>query len=434
MTYEEAIQYLYHIAPPFHEVGAKAYKPGLERMKAMLHSLGAPHRNYPTVHVAGTNGKGSTAHLIAAALAAEGKKVGLYTSPHLIDFAERIRIIDSKATDGIRPRYISHEQISLYIEQWSGVYDTGVGNSESLISGASFFEVTTAMAFAYFAQKKVDIAVIEVGLGGLLDATNVITPVLSVITSIGLDHTELLGSTLPLIAEQKGGIIKDAVPCVVAETDPQTEQVFTHLAAEHHSTLYFADQCEFLRRQRLRFAVECELQGDYQQKNLQTAFVALRALGVPYKSIAEGFAKVITFTGLRGRWERIESYGGKPTIICDTGHNSHGVRAYIDQLLALPRPLHIVFGMVADKDYIEVLSLLPTDAHYYFTQPSSSRALPAEELAKQWLVIHPEFSEDKLVYPSVKEALYAALSNAEDNGTIFIGGSNYVVGEALKNL
>ena len=434
MTFEDALQYLYAIAPPFHEVGAAAYKPGLDTMRRLMAAISNQQSaiNCPVIHVAGTNGKGSTSHLIASALAASGLKVGLYTSPHLVSFCERVRVIENK-----RPRLVSEGYVADF-----------VGNHKSLFEQLhpSFFEITTAMAFCWLAEQQVDVAVIEVGLGGLLDATNIVTPILSVITNIGLDHTDLLGHTLAEIAEQKAGIMKPGVPCVIGESHPETTPVFLKRAQEcgilgdgletTDCRLWFADQCEFLRRQRLRVASDCELHGDYQQKNLQTAYVALIALN--QLSIAEGFAHVVTYTGLRGRWETLSEH---PLTICDTGHNSHGISTYIAQLNNLinsqsivNRQLHIVFGMVADKDVDAVLRLLPADVEYYFTQPNSHRALPAADLLAKWQALHrtPNTLHQLSAYPTVAEAFVAASAAAAPDDVIFIGGSNYVVGGALR--
>ena len=441
MTFDESLKYLYTIAPPFHQVGAAAYKPGLETMRRLMAalSLGA-HEGYsafdfrlftfdfPIIHIAGTNGKGSTSHLIAAALAASGKKVGLYTSPHLVSFCERVRVIQPRAnSQEPKAHLIPEDYVARFVE-----------DHQALIAELhpSFFEITTAMAFCWLAEQKVDVAVIEVGLGGLLDATNIVSPALTVITNIGYDHTDLLGKTLPEIARQKAGIIKQGVTCIVGEGTEETRAVFEQVAREHDAPLVFADECEYLRRQRLLFAPDCELKGAYQQLNMQTAFVALRALHVPHQAVAEGFAHVVQYTGLRGRWEILSH---EPLTICDTGHNSHGVRTYVEQLRQLThnpspqnanRQLHIVFGMVADKDIDAVLQLLPEQASYYFTQPDSHRALPADELLHRWQTIHPQHNACR-AFEHVAEALQAARQAAKIEDVIFIGGSNYVVGEAI---
>ena len=443
MTYSQAIDYLYAIAPPFHQVGAAAYKPGLETMRrlmdAITHSSAHPFTRsplhpltpspFPIVHVAGTNGKGSTAHLIASCLAAAGYKVGLYTSPHLVSFCERVRVIENKT-----PRLISEDYVAGFVEQHQALFAE---------LQPSFFEITTAMAFCWLTEQQVDVAVIEVGLGGLLDSTNIVNPVLSVITNIGYDHTDLLGHTLAEIATQKAGIIKPDIPCVVGETNEQTEPVFLARARECNilgdglettdCCIWFADQCGFLRRQRLRFAPDCQLRGDYQQQNLQTAYVALQvlrnycAMEIPASAICDGFANVVTYTGLRGRWETLSEH---PLTICDTGHNSHGIATYVEQLLRVGKPLHIVFGMVADKDVDSVLLLLPADATYYFTQPDSRRALPAEEMLSKWRNLH--LQTDAQAFSRIDDALRAAQHAATPEDCIFIGGSNYVVGEAIK--
>ncbi|MBR4432788.1 MAG: bifunctional folylpolyglutamate synthase/dihydrofolate synthase [Paludibacteraceae bacterium] len=428
MTYSEAIRYLYDSAPAFHLVGASAYKPGLDNVLALMEQFGNPHTKFRSIHVAGTNGKGSTSHLIAAVLQAAGYKVGLYTSPHLVDFRERIRI---------NGQMIPEERVVAFVEQ--------IKNPKSKNNNlqSSFFELTTALAFSYFAEQQVDIAVVEVGLGGRLDATNIITPLLSVITNIGLDHTEFLGHTLKDIAREKAGIIKPGVPCVIGETDDETEQVFIEAAKQNglwgeglettNCRIWFADQCGYMRKRRLREAPTCQLQGLYQDKNQQTAYVALQVLRnytpITYNlssiTISEGFAKVCTLTGLRGRWEILRD---KPLTICDTGHNSHSIKYVAEQLHQLQitsgkSQLHVVFGMVNDKDVDVVLKLLPQDAHYYFTQAQTHRAIPAAEL-------QAKFGAGE-VFSTVAQAVQAAQKEATDEDIIFIGGSNYVVGEAL---
>ena len=447
MTYAQTINYLYASQPAFHLVGASAYKPGLDNTYRLMAHLGNSHERLRAVHVAGTNGKGSTSHLIAAALQAQGYKVGLFTSPHLVDFRERIRISGEM---------IPEETVVQF-----------VANHRSFLDELrpSFFETTMALAFWYFAQQQVDIAVVEVGLGGRLDSTNILTPLLSVITNIGIDHTEFLGDTLTQIAAEKAGIMKPHVPCVIGETHPETQEVFLAragaceiLGAGLETTdcrLWFADQCGYMRKRRLKEAPECQLQGVYQDKNQQTAFVSLQVLrnifGIELskESIAKGFAEVCTLTGLRGRWEVLSQ---NPLTICDTGHNGHGIRYVAEQLrttLNNSTPsLHIILGMVNDKDIDTVLTLLPTEAVYYFTQPATSRALPAEELLRRWQQLHPIANTQYPIantqypitdtqypisaYPTVREALAAAQEAASADDIIFIGGSNYVVGEVLQ--
>ena len=412
MTYSEAIEYLYSSRPPFHQVGAEAYKPGLENTLRLMAQVGNPHLHLKAIHVAGTNGKGSTSHLIAAALQAAGYKVGLFTSPHLVSLTERIRI---------NGQPIPEDEVAAFVTQHKAFLDE---------LQPSFFETMTAMGFAYFVQEQVDIAVVEVGLGGRLDSTNVLTPILSVITNIGLDHTEFLGNTLTKIAKEKAGIIKAGVPVVIGESHPQTMNVFLAKAQECGSEIYFADQCEYLRRTRLQVAPECELKGLYQEHNLQTAFVALRALSniqcpISNKSISYCFAHVCSMTGLRGRWETLCE---KPLTICDTGHNSHGLQYVARQLKELTNPqVWIVFGMVNDKDTDIVMRLMPQGEryHYIFTRPNTQRARSAQEMLDLW-------GKEGIAIEDPEAALTYAQTHATEEDAIFIGGSNYLVGYALS--
>ena len=434
MTYQQTIDYLYASQPAFHLVGATAYKPGLDNTYRLMAHLDNLHTKLRAVHIAGTNGKGSTSHLIAAALQAQGYRVGLFTSPHLVDFRERIRISGEM---------IPKETVVQFVADNRAFLDE---------VRPSFFETTMALAFWYFAQQQVDVAVVEVGLGGRLDSTNILTPLLSVITNIGIDHTEFLGATLPQIAAEKAGIIKPHVPCVIGETHPDTQDLFLARARDceilgdgletTNCRLWFADQCGYMRRRRINEVPDCQLKGDYQDKNQQTAFVALQVLrnycgiAISQAAIANGFAHVCTLTGLRGRWEILSQ---SPLTICDTGHNSHGIRYVAEQLsrllassphrLSSPR-LRIIFGMVADKDIDVVLNLLPENAVYYFTQPATSRALPAKALREKWLSLHPQYTESQC-FESCIAALHNAQKDASNEDIIFIGGSNYVVGEAL---
>lgn len=434
MTYQQTIDYLYASQPAFHLVGATAYKPGLDNTYRLMAHLDNLHTKLRAVHIAGTNGKGSTSHLIAAALQAQGYRVGLFTSPHLVDFRERIRISGEM---------IPKETVVQFVADNRAFLDE---------VRPSFFETTMALAFWYFAQQQVDVAVVEVGLGGRLDSTNILTPLLSVITNIGIDHTEFLGATLPQIAAEKAGIIKPHVPCVIGETHPDTQDVFLARARDceilgegletTNCRLWFADQCGYMRRRRINEVPDCQLKGDYQDKNQQTAFVALQVLrnycgiAISQAAIANGFAHVCTLTGLRGRWEILSQ---SPLTICDTGHNSHGIRYVAEQLsrllassphrLSSPH-LRIIFGMVADKDIDVVLNLLPENAVYYFTQPATSRALPAKALREKWLSLHPQYTESQC-FESCIAALHNAQKDASNEDIIFIGGSNYVVGEIL---
>lgn len=439
MTYSEAIAYLYNARPPFHIVGADAYKPGMENTLRLMAHVGNPHEQLHAVHVAGTNGKGSTSHLIAAVLQAAGLRVGLYTSPHLVDMRERIRVNGEPIPEAAVAAFVEHNRAFLDETQ------------------PSFFETLTALAFAYFVEQQVDIAVVEVGLGGRLDSTNVLTPLLSVITNIGIDHTEFLGNTLPKIAREKAGIIKPGIPCVIGESHPQTINVFMDRAREcgilgdgletTDCRIWFADQCGYMRSRRLREAQECELQGEYQDKNLQTAYVALQVLRnfsplpSPFAhspirlspfAIKEGFAHVCSLTGLRGRWETL---GDKPRIICDTGHNSHGLQYVAHQLKQLPaKHLWIIFGMVNDKDTDVVLRLMPKGDRYtyLFTTPDTQRARSAEQMLTLWHSITDH--SDAIAIPSPADAIVYARQNADDADAIFIGGSNYLVGTAIRIL
>ena len=409
-------------------VGAAAYKPGLENTLRLMAHVGNPHEHLRAIHVAGTNGKGSTSHLIAAVLQASGLKVGLFTSPHLVDLRERIRI------NGIP---VPEEEITAFIETNRAFLDA---------TQPSFFETMTALAFAYFVREQVDIAVVETGLGGRLDSTNVLTPILSVITNIGFDHTEFLGNTLPKIAREKAGIIKPGVPCVIGETHPQTINVFLARAQEcgilgegpetTDCRIWFADQCGYLRRCRERVAPECELKGIYQEQNMQTAFVALRAIQnsvfrIQSSDIREGFAHVCSLTGLRGRWETLCEL---PLTICDTGHNSHGLQYVARQLKELKNPtVWIVFGMVNDKDTDVVMRFMPQGEryHYIFTRPDTQRARSAQEMLDLW---YSEFRtrNSALAIENPEEAIRYAQTHASEEDAIFIGGSNYLVGHAIS--
>ena len=429
IEYKKTIEYLYASQPAFHQVGAVAYKPGLDNTYALMAHLGNPHTQFRTIHIAGTNGKGSTSHLIAAALQAEGYKVGLFTSPHLVDFRERIRI---------NGKMIPQETVVNWVTDNRAFLDE---------VKPSFFETTMALAFWYFAQQQVDIAVIEVGLGGRLDSTNILTPLLSVITNIGIDHTEFLGNTLAQIATEKAGIMKPHVPCVIGESHPETTPIFIESARAceilgegletTNCRIWLADQCGYMRKRRLNEAPICQLKGDYQDNNLQTAFVALQVLRnvcdvkVSREALAEGFAKVCDLTGLRGRWEILAQ---QPLTICDTGHNSHGIRYVAEQLKGERQKakgtLRIVLGMVNDKDIDDVLALLPENAIYYFTQPKTQRAMAAQELLTRWEQMGRSHA---VAIKNALEAVSTAQKDATAEDIIFIGGSNYLVGEVLTS-
>ncbi|MGM9746757.1 MAG: bifunctional folylpolyglutamate synthase/dihydrofolate synthase [Paludibacteraceae bacterium] len=406
MTYIEAIDYLYNHAPMFQAHGRQAYKSGLDTTLALDAHFGHPHQAYRTIHIAGTNGKGSTSHLLASVLQCAGYKVGLYTSPHLRDFCERIRV------DG---EPIPHERVAAFVADHRALIDT---------LQPSFFEITTALAFLYFAEQQVDVAVIEVGLGGRLDCTNIITPVLSVITNISLDHTDILGDTIAKIAVEKAGIIKPDVPVVVGETQPETAPIFVAQAANARAPIIFADQ---LPRTALP---PCALHGNYQAKNLKTVLAAIEQLqqcgfDIAPQAIADGLLQVMERTHLQGRWQTLSEH---PRIICDTGHNEGGIRYVVEQLQQQKyNRLHIVFGMVKDKNIDAVLQLLPREATYYFTQAHIPRALDATLLQHQAL----SFGLRGNAYSDTHEALDAARRAAAPDDLIFVGGSNYVIAEII---
>ena len=408
MTYKSAIEFLYAQAPMFQQVGRKGYKTGLENTEFLDKYFGFPHRKYRTIHVGGTNGKGSVSHILAAILQSAGYKVGLYTSPHLKDFRERIRI------NGIT---VSKQKVSAFIAE-----------NQQLIKNISpsFFEITTAFAFKYFAEQNIDFAVVEVGLGGRLDCTNIISPILSIITNISLDHTDILGDTLEKIALEKAGIIKPKTPIIIGETHHKTQNIFIEKAKENFSEIIFADKL---------FSPDtvlpnCELKGIYQQKNVKTVLVAVEKLkekgvNIPLKSLKNGLKNVTKLTGLQGRWQII---GAKPAIVCDTGHNEGGILLVVEQLNAQKfNKLHIVFGVVNDKKIDAVLALLPKNAVYYFTKAQIPRALDEKLLQQQ----AKNFDLYGSCYQSVKQALTAAKKAASKNDFIYIGGSTFIVAEVL---
>jgi len=405
MTYEETVDYLYHATPMFEHSGAKAYKEGLDNTEALDAHFGHPHRRYKTVHVAGTNGKGSCSHTLAAMLQAAGYKVGLYTSPHLVDFRERIKV------NGL---VISKKEVVDFVEKERRFFEP---------LHPSFFELVTAMAFRHFALEQVDYAVIEVGLGGRLDCTNIITPILSVITNISFDHTGFLGNTLAAIAGEKAGIIKENVPAVIGETTPETRPVFLRKAREMHAPVYFAEEMTDNLAD-----IPFELKGTYQEKNKRTIRCAARLLNIPPKAVREGMAHVTELTGLQGRWQTVRE---RPLVICDTGHNVGGWQYLAPQIQAQPcRRRRIVFGMVDDKDLDTVLSLLPRDAVYYFTQADNHRAIPAVEVARQ----ASGHGLQGNACPTVAGAYRQALQDASEDDFIFVGGSSYVVADFLASL
>jgi len=431
-TYEEKIAWLFNQFPSYQKVGKVAYKPGIETMEAFDAVLGHPHRKFRSIHVAGTNGKGSTCHMLAAGLAACGLKVGLYTSPHLVDFRERMKIVE-----GDHFRMVPKEFVEAFIDRWNDFF---------VAHQPSFFEITTAMAFDFFAAEQVDIAVIETGLGGRLDSTNVITPILSIITNIGLEHCEHLGYTLEAIAGEKAGIIKPGVPAVVGEFLPETRPVFEAKASacvreipgqagnDGKGLLTFAAEaapCLELK------VADLDLPGDYQERNLCTLSAAVGILkpmlDLDLDAFREGVCHAARNTGLHGRWETLreaDPVAHKAKIICDTGHNAHGLRWVAEQVDRISCDYDNVFfimGLAREKDVDAIAPLLPRNVQYIWTQASSPRALPAVDLANAM----SDHGLSGRVAFTVAAALSEADNLATDKDLIFIGGSNFVVCEIM---
>ena len=435
MNYQETCEYLYSQLPMFEKQGTSGYKEGLENTEALDRHFGYPHRHFKTIHIAGTNGKGSCAHTISAILQQCGYRVGLYTSPHLVDFKERIRI---------NGQPVSEHYVVEFVEAEKSFFEP---------LHPTFFELTTAMAFKYFSEMKVDIAVIEVGLGGRLDCTNIITPILSVITNISLDHTQLLGQSLEQIAIEKAGIIKNRVPVVIGETTPETRIVFEAIAQENNAPITFAeDQPEVLSAElqdncmvyqtRDYGILEGQLCGLYQEKNTNTILWAVRILEqlgymhryatisqseIQGKEVRIGFKNVCEVTGLQGRWQTVRT---EPRVVCDTGHNVAGWEYLGKQLSQVKcHKMHIVFGAVEDKDVDGMMMKLPKDAIYYFTKANNHRAI-SENVLK---LLGQQLGLNGQSYPNVADAYQSALNAAQKDDFVFIGGSSYVVADFLKN-
>lgn len=406
MNYRQTLEYLYSRLPVFQRIGAAAYKPDLNNTLALLEACGNPHIGLRSVHIAGTNGKGSTSHMLSSIFQEAGYKVGLYTSPHLKDFRERIRI---------NGKMISRNAVVDFVK-----------NNRAAIEkiSPSFFEVTVALAFDYFKQQKTDIAIIETGLGGRLDSTNVILPELSVITNISFDHVQFLGNTIEKIAFEKAGIIKDQIPVVIGEFNKESAAVFQAVAKAKHTTIHFASKL------RLKKKYPCQLKGEYQIHNIKTVICSIQILQhknwkILEQHIRRGIAKVVDNTGLRGRWETIALH---PKIICDIGHNAAGIKVVTSQLKKEKyKQLHMVIGAVNDKDISSMLKSLPKNAQYYFCKAAIPRALPETELMN----LAKSFKLNGKAYPTVKRALNAAKKNASSTDLIFVGGSAFVVAEAL---
>lgn len=409
-TYDRLLADLFEKHPTVQKDGfvAGAYKPGLAGMEAFDAALGHPWRKFKTIHVAGTNGKGSVSSMLAAALAATGLRVGLYTSPHLIDFRERIKIISAAERDSLpNAEMIPKEAVFAFL-------------TEQNLSGLSFFEITTGMAFWWFAEQKVDIAVIEVGLGGRLDSTNIILPELSVITSIGLDHCAMLGGTRAEIAFEKAGIFKPGVPALVWGWDGQTGPVFESHAAEVPCPLFFAEEFD-------TEDIELDLTGPCQAVNLRTVLAALELLGID--ADRDALARTARITGFRGRWERLLP---EPETICDIGHNPAALQLNFERLTALGRPLFIVYGVMADKDLDGIAPLMPGGAEYFLVAPATSRSLPVADLEGRLSSLRPDIHA--CTAPSVADGVKMAVKKASGvpGSLVYIGGSNFVVAEAVE--
>lgn len=428
MNYQQTLDYLFSRLPMYQRVGAAAYKADLNNTIKICQALGNPEKKLKCIHIAGTNGKGSTSHMIAAVLQKAGYKVGLYTSPHMLDFRERVKI---------NGKLISKEYVVEFVEKYKEAFEK---------IEPSFFEWTVGLAFDYFANQEVDVAVIEVGLGGRLDSTNVIIPVVSVITNIGFDHMNLLGDTLPKIAVEKAGIIKTKKPVVISQYQTEVAAVFNEKAKELKAPIQFASkeykvveskkEDEFLsvtlldKRTNLNTTYKLDLTGSYQIKNLIGVVAALKVITengfvINEDDIQKGLSAVVKLTGISGRWQTLNE---KPLVICDTGHNEDGIKEVLQNLASYKyKQLHFVIGVVNDKDISSILKLLPKEAVYYFTKASVPRALPENELRSK----AEECGLKGTVFPSVKEALNTAKQKAKATDLIFVGGSTFVVADAL---
>ena len=417
MTYQETLDFMFSQLPMYHRIGAAAYKADIQPTIDMMAALGNPERKLKSIHVAGTNGKGSVSHFLASILQEAGYKVGLYTSPHLVDFRERIRINGEMIPQSAVVNFVDHHR---------DMFDK---------FNLSFFEMTVGLAFDYFAREQVDIAVIEVGMGGRLDSTNVITPLLSVITNIGLDHTQFLGDTLEKIAGEKAGIIKDGVPVVIGETQLETAPVFVKTAANHHAPITFADQ-HYVVDDISRYTEE--LTGEYQKKNIATVLEAVEVLRkttdfeLQPEAVRKGLAKVVTNTHLHGRWQKI---GENPLTICETAHNAPGIDSMLGKLATMDYDnLHVVYGCVNDKDYRKILNHLNTEFSrlgkpfwWYFSQPSVPRGLPVADL----LAAASEQGIEGKGYEKVKDAIAEARSTACKDDFVLVTGSIFLIADAL---
>lgn len=403
--YTQTVEWMFQQLPMYQHIGAAAFKKDLTNILKFSHVLGDPHNEFKSIHIAGTNGKGSTSHMLASILQEANYKVGLYTSPHLKDFRERIKV---------NGKEIHEQEVIDFISQYKGFLEE---------NKLSFFEMTVGMAFDYFRKEKVDIAIVEVGLGGRLDSTNIITPILSVITNIGFDHTQMLGNSLEEIAFEKAGIIKPGIPVIIGETQPETTPVFKEIASKMGAEIIFSEDFPAAN-------FTSDLKGDYQKRNIQTVIIAIKKLTeigwkISEKNICNGLLKVRQNTGLRGRWDILQT---NPRVICDTAHNKEGLIYVFEQLKKEQyEKLHIVFGVVNDKDLKSILPLFPKNATYYFCKPNIPRGLDQLELQRQCNA----FGLQGEAYNSVKAAFDSALKNSTRKDLIFIGGSNFVVAEVV---
>lgn len=406
MNYQQTLDYLFSQLPMFQRVGASAYKVDLSNTIKLCNLLNNPQKNFKSIHVAGTNGKGSTSHMLASILQEAGYKVGLYTSPHLIDFRERIKV---------NGKMISEQFVVDFVKEYKEKFEQ---------IELSFFEWTVGLAFHYFSIQNIDVAVVETGLGGRLDSTNIITPKLSIITNIGKDHVQFLGDTLDKIANEKAGIIKKNIPVIIGETQKETEQVFISKAKKSNSEIFFADQL-------IKDVLACDLKGGYQTKNIKTVLasvVQMQQLGflIDEQNIKNGLLNVVKNTGLMGRWQTLSN---NPTVICDTGHNEAGIKEVVNQLSTLKyNTLHIVLGAVNDKEIDSILKLLPKNAVYYFCQAKIPRALDVNELEQK----ASNYQLKGKKYNSVQSAFIEAKNQAKEDDVVFVGGSTFVVAEVLE--
>lgn len=402
-SYQDTLDWMFSKLPMYQKVGGSAYRPGLERILAMDTHLEHPHRTFKSIHVAGTNGKGSTSHILASVLQSAGYKVGLYTSPHLLDFRERIKV---------NGQLITEKNVIQFIERHAAYFE-----SEQI----SFFEMTVGMAFSHFRERQVDYAIVEVGLGGRLDATNIIMPVLSVITNIGLDHTEFLGTTRTQIAKEKAGIIKSGIPVVVGQKDKETQKVFEEIALKQSAKL------TFVKVQNQHW--ETDLKGVYQVQNIQTALTALACLDVhkiDLNTLKQGLKNVISNTGLLGRWQIIAD---SPQLILDVGHNKEGLSFLATELQKLAFDhLHLIMGFVKGKKVVDLISLFPSEASFYLSSPKIDRAIPLSTLKAELT----GSSKNIDFFPTVIDALNKARSSANVNDLILVCGSTFVVAEVLS--